>query len=186
VRPLVLLLAALLVAGCTTTVAGTPSPSRGLGLPPRPREVRLDGIDPCSLLTPEQRAALNLDGTPRFSRSHVELFRGDVPSCTITSFTLDPPPTTVSISVVTTVGIERWSDRSLAADVRPTSVAGFPAVLAIPTRFTDFCSIEVDVADGQLLDIQFAAGGPQPIPQHELCRRGHGAAVLVMSTLLAR
>jgi hypothetical protein len=110
-----------------------------------------------------------------------------VSTCSISGLKLGYPATGVSIGIVTTVGIERWNDPRLAAHVQPTSVAGFPAVLAIPTQHTDYCSIEVDVADGQLLDVQFDAGGRLPrLPQDELCRRGQQAAALAMSTLLVR
>ena len=58
VRAVLLLVTAVLAAGCTTAVPGTPSAAGPPPLPPRPREVRLDGVDPCSLLTSEQRADL--------------------------------------------------------------------------------------------------------------------------------
>src|SRR4051794_15205727 len=71
-RRLMVLLAALgIVAGCSTSIAGTPSPETGstaappeansLALRPRPRELRLDGIDPCSPLTPSRLTKLGLD-----------------------------------------------------------------------------------------------------------------------------
>jgi hypothetical protein len=185
VRPLVLLLATLLVAGCTSTVAGTPSAPSGVLIPPRPREIRLDGVDPCSLLTPEQRADLGIASEPHLSTAHAGLFRGDVLTCTMRG----PYPDLVllGISAVTTVGIERWQEGDLAAKLRRTNVAGFPALIAMPAQFTDYCSVEVDVAGGQLLDVQFGSGGPRvPIPQDELCRRGERAATAAVTTLLAR
>ena len=78
---------ALLAAGCTTVVAGTPSAPTGVLLPPRPREIRLDGVDPCSLLTAEQRAALGLESEPRSGNDPSSaLYRGDVPICTMHGF----------------------------------------------------------------------------------------------------
>ncbi len=189
VRAVVLLLAGVLAAACTTacttTVEGTPSAPTGVLLPPRPREVRLDGVDPCSLLTAEQRAGLDLDGEPRYSRSYAELFRGDVPTCTITGYSAKP--VVVGVGMVTTAGVERWQLGELAAEVRTIIVADFPAVVARPTRFTNFCSVEVDVAPGQLLDVQISDGGGRPpLPQRELCSRAEETAVELVRSLLAR
>src|ERR1700712_4790011 len=107
-RVLMLAVAAALLTGCTTVVEGTPSAPSGVLLPPRPREVRLDGVDPCSLLTPEQRAGLGLTSEPRAISSHVDLFRGEVRTCTIRG----PAPLSalLGISLITTVGIERWKE----------------------------------------------------------------------------
>ncbi len=179
------LVACVLAAGCTTTVEGTASAPTGVLLPPRPREVRLDGVDPCSLLTPEQRRALDLDGTPRYTNTYTELFRGDVPTCTITGYT--GRPIALAIGTVTTVGIERWQSGDLAARTEPATVAGFPAVVAVPSRFTNYCSVEVDVAPAQLLDVQLSdGGGLPPVGQDELCSRARRAAAELIKSLLAR
>jgi hypothetical protein len=63
----------------------------------------------------------------------------------------------------------------------------FPAVVAVPTRFTNYCSVEVDVAAGQLMDVQLSdAGGSPPVPQDELCNRAEHAAAELINSLLAR
>ncbi len=187
VRVVVLLLAAVLATACTTActtaVEGTPSASTGVLLPPRPPEVRLDGVDPCSLLTAEQRASLDLDGVPLAGSSYVELFRGEVRTCTTTG--LSRRPVAVSVGLVTTVGIERWQETDLAAEVSPVLIQGFPAVLAVPTRSINYCSVEVDVAIGQLLDVQASdAGGAPPLSQSDLCQRAGQFAEEMMKTLL--
>ena len=184
-RLLVLLIACLLAASCTRVVEGTPSAPSGVLLPPRPREVRLDGVDPCSLLTPEQRAGLGLTTEPHSSKPYVELFRGNVPTCT----SRGPSPEDILLvaGAVTTAGVERWTESDVAAITRPTTVAGFPAIIAAPTRFDDYCNVEVDVAPGQLLDVQFGGGSPlAPIPQGELCVRANRTADQMMTTLLSR
>ena len=183
-RLLLPLVACVLAAGCTA-VDWTPAPPTALPPPPRPREVRLDGVDPCSLLTPEQREGWGLTSEPRASRPRVELFRGVVPTCTVRG----PSPEDVLLvsGAVTTVGVERWSQSDIAASVRPTTVAGFPAVVAVPTRFRDYCNVEVDVAPGQLLDVQYGAGGPQAsVPQEQLCTRAAASAEMMMGALLRR
>lgn len=150
----------------------------------RPREVRLDGVDPCSLLTEQQRAELGLDGRPVFSQAPVGLYEGvEVPSCTTGGFA--PRAVTVGVSLVTSVGIERFTSGELAADLRPIGVQGFPALVVVPIRFTDYCTVVVDVARGQLLDVQFGTGGRQPpIPQPQLCRDAEIVAGEVMMTLI--
>jgi hypothetical protein len=87
---------------------------------------------------------------------------------------------------VTTAGIELFTSGNLAAQVRPIQVQGFPAVVAEPTRFTEYCTVIVDVAPGQLLDVQFRDGGRQPpIPQDQLCRDAEQVASVAMGTLLS-
>lgn len=182
---LVLVAALMLTAACTTAVPGEASAPTGVLLPPRPREVRLDGVDPCSLLTPEQRAGLGLEGDSIRTDPYVELFRGVVPTCTAIGF--DPDPVGIAVGTVTSVGIERWQESDLAAEIRPTAVLGFPAVLAIPRRSSSYCSVEVDVAPGQLLDVQLSDGGGQPpLSLSALCTRATRTAEEAMRSLAAR
>jgi len=174
---------AVIAAGCTTVVTGTPSAPPGVLLPPRPREVRLDGVDPCSLLTAEQRAVLGITSEPRPSRPYVDLFRGEVATCTMRG--ASPENVLLVSGAVTTAGVDRWREKDIAAEVRPTAIAGFPAVIAVPRQFTDYCHVEVDVAAGQLLDVQFGGGAADAvIPQAALCDRAQRAAEQMMITLL--
>jgi hypothetical protein len=180
----------VLVAACTVGGVGEPAPSVRpepsgvIELPPRPREARLDGVDPCSLLTEEQRAELGLDARPVSSEAPIGLYPGsDVPACDIRGF--EPRAVATGISLVTTVGIERFTSGELDAELRPIEVQGFPAVVAVPTRFTDYCTVIVDVAPGQLLDVQFRSAGRQPpIPQPQLCRDAETVADAAMTNLL--
>ena len=176
---------AALLAGCTTEVAGTPSAPTGLLLPPRPREVRLDGVDPCSLLTPDQRAGLGLTSQPSGSKPYVSLFMGDVPTCTM--YSSSPGAVLLGVGTVTTVGIERWETADLAAPLQPVAVEGFPALIAVPTPSSTYCSVEIDIAAGQLLDVQIAdAGDSPPVPQADLCRRATSAAKDMVQTLTSK
>ncbi|WP_158228334.1 DUF3558 domain-containing protein [Pseudonocardia sp. MH-G8] len=181
---------AVLTSACA--VGGSPSPPSapegspggGIELPARPREVRLDGVDPCSLLTEQQRVELGLDGRPVSTRDRVGLYEGtEVPLCTVRGF--EPRAVTVGVSLVGSVGIERFTSGELATDLQQVTVQGFPAVVAVPTRFTDYCTVIVDVAAGQLLDVQYGTGGQQPpIPQMQLCRDAETVAGAAMMTLL--
>jgi hypothetical protein len=98
-----------------------------------------------------------------------------------------PDAVIIGVGAVTTVGIERWQENDLAAEVQALLVAGFPAVIAQPTSSDAYCSVEVDVAAGQLLDVQFVDGGTvPPIPQDELCARATRSAEELMKSLLGR
>jgi hypothetical protein len=127
-----------------------------------------------------------LDGRPVFSQAPVGLYGGaDVPSCTTGGF--EPRAVTVGVSLVTSAGIERYTSGELAAELRPLSVQGFPALVAVPTRFTEYCTVVVDVAPGQLVDVQFRDGGRRPpIPQPQLCQDAEIVAGEVMTTLAHR
>jgi hypothetical protein len=136
------------------------------------------------LLTQDQRDELGLDGRPHFDKSPSLLYPGDVPMCVISGF--DPRAIAISVSIVTTAGIEFFTSGRLAADVRPIDIAGFPAAVAVPTRYTEFCAVVIDVAPGQLVDVQAQDGGRRPpIPQEQLCRDAEESANAVMATLLS-
>ncbi|MFD1524047.1 DUF3558 domain-containing protein [Pseudonocardia yunnanensis] len=176
----------MLVGGCSDGGAAVaPAESSGIELPPRPREVRVDGVDPCSLLTEEQRTGLGLDRPPVFDLGPSLLYPGaDIPACLFQGY--EPRAVSVGLSIVTIAGIELFTSGELAATVRPAPTHGFPAVVAVPTRFTSYCTVIVDVAPGQLLDVQFADGGREPpIPQPQLCQGAERTADAVMATLLA-
>jgi Protein of unknown function (DUF3558) len=145
----------------------------------------LDGVDPCSLLTSSQRNALGFTSQPSASRPYVALFRGEVPTCT--SYSSSPGAVILGVGTVTTVGVERWLENELAAQIQPISVAGFPALVAVPTKSTAYCSVEVDAASGQLIDVQVLDGGDTPpVNQDKLCQRATRTASEIMATLLAR
>ena len=131
----------------------------------------MDGVDPCSLLTAGAAGGAGVD--ERAAREQpvcraVSRRRADLHDATVRS----PDPIILGIGTVTTVGVERWREGDLAAETRPTvgRTAFRPSGTAHRSS-TDYCSVEVDVAAGQLLDVQLFDGGgtPPPIPQEELC-----------------
>jgi hypothetical protein len=153
-------------------------------LPPRPRDVPIDDVDPCTLLTREQRAELQLDRPPQPRREPSLLYPGDVSACSTRG---TESAISVSISVVTTAGIEFWTSGQAAAEIQPVEVAGFPALVAKSETLDDGCNVLLDVAPGQLLDVQArSAGTDPPIPVDQLCRDAERAANLVMDTLLSQ
>jgi hypothetical protein len=181
----------MLLAGCTTGGQASPADPPATNqaapttspLPPRPRDVPINDVDPCTLLTREQRAELDLDRPPQPRREPSLLYPGDVSWCSIGG---TDPAISISISLVTTAGIEFWTSGRAAAEIRPIKIAQFPALEATSQVVDDGCNVLVDVAPGQMVDIQArSAGARPPIPQQQLCRDAERAANLVMDTLLS-
>ncbi|WP_170225444.1 DUF3558 domain-containing protein [Pseudonocardia cypriaca] len=182
----------VLLAGCSTGGQASPadppttpqaSPTT-VSLPPRPRDIPIDGVDPCSLLTPEQRVGLRLDRPPQPRREPSLLYPGEVSWCSIRG---NEPAISISISTVTTAGIEFWTSGQAAGELRPAEIAEFPALVARSQVLDDGCKVLLDVAPGQLLDVQArSAGADPPIPEDQLCRDAERAADLVMDTLLSQ
>jgi hypothetical protein len=174
----------LLLAGCTT-ISGPPEPAPpSPSAPTRPREVRIDGVDPCSLLTEQQRAELGLDAEHRLDVGPLPPYPGsDIPLCQFGGFR--PRAVSLTVATVTTTGIDLFRSGNLLAEVRPIEVGSFPALVAIATRNTDFCTVVVDVAPSQALDVSFGLDGPQAAASLDsLCQDAERAARAVIDTLL--
>ena len=104
-----------LTAGCAAPVPGTPSPdpaatavpstSAGpvIDLPPRPREIRVDDLDPCTLLTAEQRLELELDRKPLLDVAPSGFYGGVTQLCSI--IRLDRPGYRIAVQLAVTAGI---------------------------------------------------------------------------------
>ena len=190
------------LAGCAQPVAGAPAPAppqaAGVSpttatpttatpapdLPPRPREVRLDGLDPCTLLPRTDLAELGLEAPPRLTVAPSGLYGGEVRLCTARGY----EPRVVSAGVILSVtgGIDLYLRPGVRSEITPIDVEGFPAIVAVPTTLRDFCTVVVDIAPGQAVDVQVAdGGGVPPVPQAGLCADAERTAAAVMQNLLA-
>jgi hypothetical protein len=179
------------LAGCASPILGTATPvvddpAAVVDLPPRPRIVPVDGIDPCTLLAPADRAQLQLDFEPLLDVNPSSLYNGGVTQlCSIRSSV--PGVGRVGVELSVTGGIEVLLQPDVQASIAPTTVAGFPAVVVDPEQYDEFCAVVVDVAPQQVLDIDYADGGnTPPIPQADLCSEAERIAGVVMTNLLAR
>lgn len=170
-------------AGTATPVAD-PESATTVERPPRPRDVMVAGLDPCSLLTAEQRASLDLDGEPDSNEGRSVLYQGPEPTCIVSSF--EPRAIVVGVSLpYDGLGIDAFAPYRVDSQVTPLTIEGFPAVQAIPARLTDFCSVSVDVGPGAALDIQYRDGGRIPaVPQPDLCAGAVEVARAAMATLV--
>jgi hypothetical protein len=171
---LVLLLAG--AAGCTSTSSGSPRPADSAttptGEPSRPQEIRLDDVDPCTLLPEADYSDYYLDepGEPRQNDLGSEqcVWFGDVGY--------------LGVSLVTFEGVEAQDDRN--GQMSPTDpIHDFPAYTLTLPGDENACFVLVDVADGQNLNVQAGLDSSRNgIPP--VCDFAHQFASSVMSTLV--
>lgn len=178
-------------AGCAATTVTPGEPNRpappaaaAAQLPPRPAELRVDEVDPCTLLTPQQQQALGIDSSPRPGTGSS---RGE-PACHFDHGQSEPFYGFL-IAVLPFEGAQAWLTGSRAAEARVLDpVAGFGAVeVRSPdgaAAVTD-CSVIVDVAAGQSLDAYFESGASGAFTQDEQCAKARQAAEAATRTLLA-
>ncbi|MHA6783810.1 DUF3558 domain-containing protein [Pseudonocardia saturnea] len=178
------------LAGCVRESAGAAAPvadpesATTVERPPRPRDVAVADLDPCSLLTAEQRADLQLDGEPSQDESRSVLYQGPEPTCLVRSY--EPRAVAVGVSLpYAGLGIDAFAPVRVDALVTPLTIEGFPALQAVPAGLTDFCSVVVDLGPGAALDIQYRDGGRIPaVPQPDLCAGAVEVARAAMATLV--
>ncbi|MFD0924044.1 DUF3558 domain-containing protein [Saccharopolyspora rosea] len=175
----VLAAATLVLTGCglwqsqrkADTAAPAPPPlppttSAPPPLPPRPYAIPLDHLDPCELLTSDQRDQLGFDRDPI---PNSEAGFGDAATCSYRNTTAKVG---ARLALITTEGMGVWTDDTAQVEATPVVVDGFPA-LVIKTPGLDLsCNVAVDVADGQHLDILYRDDGGQPPPPVDLLCAG--------------
>jgi hypothetical protein len=146
--------------------------------------VRLDGLDPCTLLTEPERRELGLDQEPLSVALPSALYNGGtVQLCSIGGYV--PRAYSIGVLLSITGGIELYRRDGVPSDIREITVDGFPAIVAVPT-IERFCSVVIDVAPGQVVDVSSSDGGRlPPIPQVELCADAERVAALALRNLLA-
>ncbi|MBE1469524.1 DUF3558 domain-containing protein [Kibdelosporangium phytohabitans] len=198
-------LAMLSLAACTTAETGTPVVERMSGNsandsrssaaaapttgsrtspppnPPRPRDLPIAGIDPCSLLTKEQQQRFGVDEPLRPRQEPT--FKS--PLC---GFASRQNKIVFDVITVTTSGIDRFKPGKVNGEVRPLTVHAFPGFEVftelLPTSYV-FCVVVVDVADGQVAHVTYREDGAR-LGKAEVCRRTAQVADAVVGNLLAR
>lgn len=152
------------ISGCTTTQGGNAIPAahrstyqvptNGAGtitLPPRPHDVSLAGVNPCSLLTPAQQTTLAVTaGRP----GPPAQLANNSPTCDF-RFADHTPGAEYSIAVDTAEGIQLYLDPMLADVIEPATVSGFPAldITLRPPDLLQGCTTAVSVANGQMFTV---------------------------------
>lgn len=189
----VTVLAAVVLTSCTSNgQTGTATPESGSSGAPktsattssassdRPKEIKLDGLDPCKALTAENQAEL---GTAQVKTESAELIPGVASkACSYVTAAGKSPRFTYTVDLVTGKGYDYWTG-SGNQDVSSVKVAGFAARQVTFKGTTNFeCSVAVDVADGQHLFVQFRPLG-RDTPQEQLCQNANKGAQLALATL---
>ncbi len=170
------------VSGCTTMSSGDPRPEVSTTAttsddpttsapPTRPREIRLDGIDPCTLLPPSDYADFELDGPgkPKKNDQGADqcLWQGDIGY--------------MGVSLVTYEGVDAQEGRY--GQIEPTDpIDDFPAYNVTLPNDDNRCFVLVDVADGEYVNVQVGLDlAPTDRPT---CDYAHDFATSIMSTLV--
>ena len=192
-RPLLSITAALIAAvsltGCTEESAGSPlpdartttttvvpdstEPTSSETSSARPREIRLDGKDPCALIPQSDWPGLGIErpGNP----SEDPTFKS--PDCTY--------PSVGQVTTVVTEGVEAWKGRAGNVEIDDGEpIEGFPAISVWNLADERSCYTLVDVADGQYLMATAAFSVPDP-QKAETCDHAYKMAESAMKTLVA-
>jgi hypothetical protein len=183
-------LSALTLAGCVSPgEGGNPSPesttstsktSTSPTSSDRPKNIKLDSIDPCKVLSANDQKQL---GTAVTEADQSDVVEGaKTPACDYVTGPGVSPIFSYSVSLVTAEGIDYWS-ASGNLDIAEKKVSGFPAkqVTFKGTSSVD-CSVAVDVADGQHLFVQFLPIG-RDTTQDKMCQNAAKGAELALATL---
>jgi Protein of unknown function (DUF3558) len=147
----------------------------------RPAAVALDDVQPCDLLTEDQRGELGLSGeqTSDFSST----WGSDTCRIWDTDKVLS-----ASVTAVTNDGIDGfYAGRFTNLRYKTTEVRGFPALFYRFENVEHACYLAVDVADGQLVDVAFGANEPDSsdASHEELCETAHRVTEAAVDSLLA-
>jgi hypothetical protein len=186
------------LAACTS-IGGAPLPAAGntpsspgtaASLPPRPKDLKIDGIDPCILLTKPQQQQLGLDRDPRPDNANdtKEIDRFGNRGCSFDK-TASEPRYGYLIVPVPQEGADAWLTQKRNATAKPVDAEGYGALelhLPLPPGRTEqgpFCEVVVDVAQGQSLTVQFSQITRGAFSHDQLCERARQGAGLAVQTL---
>jgi hypothetical protein len=148
---------------------------------PRPGSLKLDGVNPCGILTRSQRADLSLDATPT---PYVDPVFDQAKACSIRGLNSG---TVARLALVLNMGVDVWLSSEAQVQTQQITVSGFPALVVRTPGLTDACNVEVDTAQNQFLDVLFRDGGnATPIPQDALCLGAQRVAEAAITSLKAR
>lgn len=170
--------AALALTGCNQTSAGSPMPDDSVtsGSEPaneRPREISLDGKDPCGLIPQVDWAKFGIERPGK--RSEEPNFKS--PHCYYSSVG--------DVTLVVTEGIEAWEERRHNVEISdPEPIEGFPSIVIWNKAGRHSCYTAVDVADGQYL-LTTASSVNANTDREATCDRSYQLAESAMKTLVA-
>lgn len=175
------------VAGCTDQSAGSPMPddtttrtetnttTTSASAEPtseRPREITLDGKDPCALIPQTDWPQFEIDGPGNPSED--QTYKS--PQCHYSGVG--------QVTVVVTEGAEAWDDRGQDTNINEVDpIDGYPTITVWNEIDRRSCYAVVDVAEGGYL--MATAVQAEPDQETERCDQAYRMAVSAMSTLVA-
>jgi hypothetical protein len=147
----------------------------------------VDGLDPCTLITDQQRAALAIDQPPRAGKQPGGPLK-DSPTCNYSTSHDSANDYGFLLIASTEFGLAEYVDQLRDSPTRhAVEVGGFPGVqdeLPGSEPGNDACFVDVDVADGQLLEVQFGqVASSKPLPMGTLCAKAVEVAEAALTTL---
>lgn len=172
-----------LIAACSAPAEredpASQAPHRDSQLPPRPQDVALTGVDPCSLLTPAQRQELGVDRPPRVSPDS-DPFGNTY--CTH----LTASPRGWAIGAVTQEDATSYLSGKRYVDAKIVSAGGFPAVEYRNPGDPYGCFVAVSTTDGQYLNVQYTKSDRDAETADFACEQALRAAGMAVQTLLTQ
>jgi hypothetical protein len=179
------------VAGCSPGETGDPRPATSnapatsdsaeptVSRSARPKEIKLDGVDPCATFTTAQRSELKIDEAVN---DPLDVLNNHKPAPTCNYMSNGRSVFSYNVSLVSGEGIEYWEGGS-NLDVDAKAVAGFAAYqYKLAGTSQGYCSYAVDVADKQQLIVQFLPIG-DGFTQDQMCQNAAKGAELALTTL---
>jgi hypothetical protein len=192
---------AVFLAGCTVSEPGSASPGDDTGststseqptsessspatvdIPPPPKELSLDGLDPCTLFTESQRAQLQIDDVSTDDGSDSGTIYKDMKEC-ILDKSAGEPFHSYDVVAVTNVDVSFWINDETNADAELISIDGYPAAkFHIKGGGTYDCAVALGVAKNQHLHVEMASLSDD-VKGDQLCQGSERAAEMALRTL---
>ncbi|WP_459713773.1 DUF3558 domain-containing protein [Actinophytocola sp. KF-1] len=195
-------MATTFLAGCTVTEPGSATPGAGgtgststseqptsassapsgVDIPPPPKELSLDGVDPCTLFSDSQRAQLQIDDVSPDDGSDAGTIYQGMKACTLDKSAAEPFHS-YDIVAVTNVDVSFWINEDTNADAELISIDGYPAAkFHIKGGGTYDCAIALGVAKNQHLHVEMASLSDD-LKGEQLCQGSEQAAEMALRTL---
>lgn len=192
--------AAGFLAGCTVTEAGSAtsgsstsptteseSPPEGssapsVEIPPPPKDLSLDGIDPCTLFTAAQRADLGISDVRSSDGTGAGSIYEGMRQCSLDK-DAEEPFISYDVVAVTNVDVSFWLNEDRNADAKLLSIGGYPAAeFHVKGGGTYECAVALGVANNQHLHVEMAPIS-DGITGEAICQGSAQAAEMALQTL---
>ncbi|GAA5123034.1 DUF3558 domain-containing protein [Haloechinothrix salitolerans] len=183
------MLTAVTLAGCSGGPSAAPAPDTTrhdtahtiASLPQRPAELRVDGLNPCTLFDRDTLNALGITQRPERRTD------ADGEKCVLAQRQLEPVYE-LHIAAMPRDGVSNWitGDRSRPGTITatPITIAGFPAVRVFPEAQPEgHCDVVVGVARGQALRVRFGTSYASEVPHDRACALSEKAARVAVGAL---